>query len=183
MNPLMEMIMGAAGGGAVQQLGDRFGLSQEQTQGALGQLIPALLGGVQRNTQQEGGMEALLGALSSGNHSRYLEDPSLLGLGETTAEGNGILGHLLGSKDASRALASHASAQTGIGADILKQMLPVVATMVMGGLSKQSGTMAASAGAESGGMAGNLLSAFLDQNRNGTMVDDVIGMLGNFLRK
>jgi hypothetical protein len=183
MNPLMEMIMGAAGGGAVQQLGQQFGLSQEQTTGALGQLIPALLGGVKNNTQQEGGMEALLGALSGGNHGRFLEDPSLIGQAETTSEGNSILGHLLGSKEASRAVASHASAQTGIGADILKQMLPVVATMVMGGLSKQNSSAMSAAPGLGGGMAGNLLSAFLDKNHNGTMVDDVVGMLGNFFRK
>ena len=37
------------------------------------------------------------------------------------ADGNGILGHLLGIKDASRAVANNASQQTGIGAGLLKK--------------------------------------------------------------
>ena len=54
------------------------------------------------------------------------------------AEGNGILGHLFGSKDLSRAVASQAAQATGIGQQVLQQMLPVIASMIMGGLFKQS---------------------------------------------
>ncbi len=44
---------------------------------------------------------------------------------------------MFGSKDVSRQVAAHASRQTVLGADLLKQMLPVVAAMTMGVLSKQ----------------------------------------------
>ena len=54
------------------------------------------------------------------------------------AEGNGILGHLFGSKELSRAVAAQAAQATGIGQEMLKQMLPVIASMIMGGLFKQS---------------------------------------------
>ena len=54
------------------------------------------------------------------------------------ADGNGILGHLFGSKDLSRAVASQAAQATGIGQNVLQQMLPVIAAMLMGGLFKQS---------------------------------------------
>ena len=56
----------------------------------------------------------------------------------TLLDGNAILGHLFGSKDVSRAVASHASQKTGIGSDVLKKLLPLVATMAMGSLSKQT---------------------------------------------
>jgi hypothetical protein len=176
MNPILDMLMSAGGGGAVQQVGQRFGLSEEQTGSALGQLVPALMAGLQRNASQ-GGMESLLGALGGGNHSQYLDAPELLGKDSTTQDGNSILGHIFGSKDVSRAVAAQASEQTGIGADVLKQMLPVVATMVMGGLSKQTG--AASAQGQPAG--GSLLSSLLDQNRDGSVMDDVAGLLGRFL--
>lgn len=179
MNPLLEMLMNASGGGAAQQVGQKFGLSPQQTSGALEQLVPALMAGLQRNTSQQGGMDALLGALTKGNHSRYLDRPDALTQADTVSDGNAILGHILGSKDVSRAVANRASEQTGIGADILKQMLPVVATMVMGGLAKQqSSGNAASATAGAGG----LLSSLLDQNRDGSVADDVMGMLGKFLK-
>ncbi|HEU0121359.1 MAG TPA: DUF937 domain-containing protein [Bryobacteraceae bacterium] len=182
---LLEMLMSAGGNSAVGQLGNRFGLDENQTMAALQQLVPALGNGLQRNVAQEGGLESLLGALANGNHSQYIDNPELLDSESTYQEGNGILGHLLGSKDASRAVAAQASEQTGIGSDILKQMLPVVATMVMGSLSKQS-TQAGYLGgqdapAQPEGLLG-MLTPLLDSNRDGSAVDDVIGMLGRFMK-
>jgi len=176
MNPILDMLMNAAGGGAVQKVGRQFGLSEDQTGNALGQLVPALMAGLQRNTSQQGGTEALLEALSRGNHAQYLDSPELLGEDTTRQDGNAILGHIFGSKDVSRAVAGSAAEQTGIGADILKKMLPVVATMVMAGLSKQK------AAAPAQGMgAGDLLGSLLDQNRSGSMADEVAGLLGRFM--
>jgi hypothetical protein len=54
------------------------------------------------------------------------------------ADGNGILGHLFGSKDLSRAVAAQAAQATGIGQQVLQQMLPAIAAMIMGGMFKQS---------------------------------------------
>ena len=53
-------------------------------------------------------------------------------------DGNGILGHLFGSKDVSRQVAAGASAQTGIGADVLKKMLPMLASLAMGALAQRA---------------------------------------------
>lgn len=175
MNPILEMLMNSGGGGAIQQVGQRFGLSQEQTSSALNQLVPALMAGLQKNASQQGGMESLLGALSGGNHAQYLDKPELLADQAVSQDGNAILSHVFGSKDVSRAVANRAAEQTGIGADVLKQLLPVAAAMVMGGLSKQN---AASANAPG---SGDLLSSLLDQNRDGSVADDVVGLLGRFL--
>jgi hypothetical protein len=179
MNQVLEMLMNAAGGGAMQQVGQKFGLSEDQAGSAVSRLVPALLAGLQRNASQEGGMESLLGALNRGNHGQYLENPELLGQPATTEDGNSILGHIFGSKEVSRAVAGRAADQTGIGADILKQMLPVVATMVMGSLSKQNAVASPVQGPGAGG--GGLLSSLLAQNRDGSIADDVVGMLGRFL--
>lgn len=175
MNPILEMLMNAGGGNAVQQLSRQFGLSEDQTQGALGQLVPAVVSGLKQNTATQNGMGSLMAALTNGNHSQYLENPELLSQQSTVAEGNGILGHIFGSKEVSRSVAGQAAQQTGIGTDIMKQMLPIVATMVMGSLSKQN---AVSAGSDSGG---GFLTSLLDQNRSGGIADDVAGMLGRFL--
>lgn len=177
MSSFVNVLMNMAGGAAVQQLGRQFGLSESQTGSALSQLVPALMAGLQHNTSQEGGMGALLGALGGGNHGQYLDNPGLLGEESTRQDGNSILGHIFGSKDVSRAVAGNAAQQTGISADILKQMLPLVATMVMGGLSKQNAAPAS--GMASGGAS--ILSALFDQNRSGSVADEVVGLLGRFL--
>jgi hypothetical protein len=54
------------------------------------------------------------------------------------SDGNNILAQLFGSKDVSRAVAAQAAQMTGIGQEIYKQMLPVMAGTLMGGLFKQS---------------------------------------------
>ena len=96
----------------------------------------------------------------------------------TVADGNAILGHILGSKDVSRSVAAQASQQTGIGSDLLKQMLPVVATMAMGYLSKQT----ASGNVQQEGLLG-MLTPMLDSNRDGSVMDDVLGMASRFFQK
>jgi hypothetical protein len=42
---ILEAISGAQGGGAVQQLGQQFGLSNDQVSSALSALVPALAAG------------------------------------------------------------------------------------------------------------------------------------------
>jgi len=167
---LLQTIMGAQGGGAVQQLSQRFGLDEGQTASALEQLVPALMGGVRQNVQS-GGLEGLLGMLGGGNTDQYLDDAEAIQAPQTTDTGNDILGQLFGSKEISRSVAGQASANTGIGADILKQMLPIVATMVMSGMSKQRNS-------SQGGLLG-----MLDSNNDGSIADDVLGLAAKFLRR
>jgi len=171
---LLDTLLNAGGGNAVSQIANQFGLDENQAQSAIGALLPALAGGLQRNTAQEGGLDSLLGALRQGNHSRFLDDPSTLSDESTVSEGNGILSHILGSKDVSRQVASAASEQTGIGSDVLKQMLPVVASMAMGALSKQS--------ASGDGIMG-ILGGMLDSNKDGSVADDVLGMVGKLFQR
>jgi len=135
---LLEMIMDAQGGKTAQQAGSQLGLNQQQSQSAIAALLPAISSALKQNTNSPQGLAGLLGALQGGNHGQYLDDPQVLSRPETVQDGNAILGHLFGSKEVSREVAGRAAAKTGIGADVLKKLLPVVATMAMGSLSKQT---------------------------------------------
>ena len=200
---LEDLLQQMGGGGAVNQLSRQFGLDQSQTTSAIGALLPAIAGAMQRNASG-GGLDGLMGMLAGGNHGQVLDDPSLMESPDTVAGGNDLLGQLFGHKDVSRELANRASAQSGVGADILKQMLPLVASMVMGGLSRQSagGTMAASAsggglegmlggllgGGQQGGQASgggggllDMLAPMIDRDRDGSMVDDILGMAAKYM--
>jgi hypothetical protein len=179
---ILDAILNHQDGAAVQQLAQQFGLDNDQATSAISALVPQLAAGVQRNIQQPGGLDSLLGALTGGGHDQVLNDPSLLGQAASFDSGNGILGHLLGSRDVSRQVASSAASQTGLSSDVLKQMLPLVATLVMGALARQTSAARTSAAAspQTAGIMGSLES-MLDQNRDGSMVDDVVGMMGKFL--
>lgn len=138
MQNLFEMLTKAQNGQGMEALARQFNLSQEQTQAAVEALLPAFSQGLKRNTADSQGLGGFLNALSSGQHAKYFEDASSALSPQGVKEGNGILGHLFGSKDLSRAVAAQAAQATGLSQQILQQMLPVIASMVMGGLFKQS---------------------------------------------
>lgn len=182
---ILDMI-GGANGAAVQQLASQFGLPPEQAQAALSALLPLVTAGVQREaaTNGEAGIEA---ALANGAHENYLSQPSALGDSATITDGNAILGHIFGNKDVSRQTADQAAAKTGIDPAILRKMLPIVAAIVMGALARRSKS-AAPGGAPggdpqtgaptSGGGLGSILGSMLDRDHDGSIVDDLGGMIG-----
>lgn len=175
---ILEAILDAQNGAAATQAGAQVGLAPDETNAALAALIPALAAGFQRNVQSEGGLDTLLSTLSSGRHTQYVENPTVFTEPTTVDDGNSILGHLLGSKEVSREVANRASAQTGINPAILKQLLPLAATLMMGAMAKRTtsspSTMPGGLGHSSGGLM-EMLTPMLDQNHDGSIMDDVVG--------
>ena len=158
---------------AVSEFADNFGVSNSQAKDAISELAESLSVGLGSNTSDIKGLDRLMDALESGNHSRYIDQPSILGKEETTKDGNDILGHIFGNKDVSRHVAKKASKKTGLGVSLLKKMLPVVATMVMGSLGKK---MMGGGRAVSRKESGGLLTQLFDRDKDGSMIDDVLGM-------
>ncbi len=174
---ILDMILQSQKGGALDSLTSMSGLQPNQMQQLLGQVLPVLAGGIKNGTNTQGGLESLLGALNSGNHDRYYDQPNALGNQNTRLDGNGILGHILGNKDASRSLASHASAKTGIDSTLIKKLLPVIATVVMGAMNKRASTdglLGSRQAAPSNNGMMDLLSGFLDVGGDGSIIDDVL---------
>lgn len=169
---LLEMIMSAQNGNSAQQAGANFGLNQNQTQQAIGALLPAISSALKMNTAKPEGLGGLLQALQNGNHSQYLDDPQAMAKAETVTDGNAILGHLFGSKDVSRAVAGHAAQKTGLPVDMLKKMLPLVATMAMGSLSKQT-----AAPSMSQGLAGLAVNQLMGGGVKGGIASALVGSL------
>lgn len=166
---LLDMVLQAQGGGLVNEMSKTVGLDTQQTSKAVQHLIPALTRAVQNNAASGDGLQSLLGALSQGNHADYVEHPERLAQPETVQDGNGILGHLLGSKDVSRSLAHQVSSETGIGEDLLKKLLPLAAAALMGSLSK---------GTQGGQAGGAGLLGLLTGDAGGSTAGQAMGLLG-----
>lgn len=176
---LADIIAQAGNGRNLQQLQRQFGLDETQTRAAMNELMPAIEAGIRRETNEPDALAGLLGALVGGNHARYLdgEDEGI------AQDGNGILGHIFGSKDVSRGIAAQAAQSSGVGSDILKKMLPVLAAMAMGALAKQftGGGRGASAGQQGGGL-GDLLGSVLGGGQSGAGAGGGLGdLLGSVL--
>ena len=137
--------------GGVEALATQLGIPADQARRGAEALLPSLLAGM---GNRAGNSDA--GAAQLGAHFDTLDGPSLadnvVGPAPTDiAKGNQLLGGILGSKDISKQVATHASQQTGLDPSILKQMLPILAMLVAGHLAKQSGGQA-------GGLGGILTS-------------------------
>jgi hypothetical protein len=170
MLPLYEMM--AQNGQAVELMARQFNLSQQQAALAMEALAPAFSQGLKRNTSDPYGVSNFLQALASGGHAKYYEDAANAFSPAGMQDGNGILGHLFGSKELSRAVAAQAAQATGIQQEVLKQMLPAMAAMMMGGLFKQA---QAPQQAQAGGFGagGNILGELIEQ-----MMKQGGGMMG-----
>lgn len=171
MANLLDMFLGSQNSGAIGQIAKSLNLDAGDATKALGSLLPALQGGMKNNVAQ-GGLESLLGALNGGKSQQYIEQPQQP---QAIDNGNSILGHLLGSKDASRQVATQAAQQTGIDSSILKKMLPMAATMLMGSLGQQSQQQPQA-------QQQSMIAGLLDADGDGSMMDDVLGMAGKLFR-
>ncbi|ANT50114.1 DUF937 domain-containing protein [Mesorhizobium amorphae] len=161
MPSLFDILAQAQNGNGMQALAQQFGLSMQQTQSAVEALLPAFSQGLRRNTADPYGLGAFMTAMASGQHAKYFEDATRAFSPQGLDEGNGILGHLFGSKDLSRAVASQAAQATGLSQQVLQQMLPAMASMMMGGLFKQTTNQMQAAGGFGGG--GNPLGEIIEQ--------------------
>ena len=194
--------------GGLDSMSRELGVNQQQAASGVEALLPAILGGLKKQAQaQPGGLEGLGGLLGQLGGGALLDD--VLAPEPTHVErGNDVLGQIFGSKDVSRTVAQNASATSGLDPSLLKKMLPMLAMIVAGFLSRQGSagdTEAAPGGGGLGGMlcggggAGGLggllggllggrggaaggglggLGAMLDMNGDGNPLDDIMRMAG-----
>ena len=133
----------------LSEIGRQFGLNEEQTRAAVEALTPVVAAGMRRNGGAGGGLNDIIRSITQGGAPEET--------GAATSQGNDILGEIFGSKEVSRGVANELSASSGIGASILKKMLPIIASIVMAQVAKQMG----SRGGTSGGGLGDILGDIL----------------------
>lgn len=201
----MDMMDMLRASGGLDAIANQLGIPPAMAEAGAGALLPAVVGGFQKQSDAAGGGEGGLGSLIGmlgGLGGAGLAD-NVLGPQDTDVnKGNDILGQIFGSKDVSRTVAGHASGQTGIDPAILKKMLPILAMLVGGYLSSRGGGQQTQGGAggilgsilgsvlgggqqaapaSGGGMLGGL-GSLIDLNGDGNPLDDIIGMAGKLAR-
>jgi hypothetical protein len=134
---LFDLMRAAQGGAAMENMARQFGLSLDQTRRATEALMPAFALGFQRNAVDPMGFANLLGMMVSSQYANFFDQPGLAFTPRAWSEGNQILSQLFGN-EVSRQVAEQTAAWAGIGPEIMKQMMPTVATMLMGGLFRSA---------------------------------------------
>ena len=139
-------------------LAAKYGISQQAATGAVTSLLPSLIGGLEHNTMSRGGIADLMQALSSGHHYNVISDPNAIGSASTAADGNAIIGHLVGPAGLSQETLQTAASQAGVPVGLMKELGPAVAVFLMGWLFRNAGgllgnVLNSAAGGGGGGMS------------------------------
>ena len=176
--------------GGLESIARELGISPQKASTGAEALAPAILGGFQKRAQGEGeALPDLLQSLGGGG----LLDQVLSPTPTDPGAGNEVLGQIFGSRDVSRTVARDAANRSGLDPALLKKMLPLLAMVVTGMMSKgQAGGASAQGGL--GGLLGGLLGGgqassglgglgrMLDANGDGNALDDILRMAGKFGR-
>ncbi len=133
---LYEILRNAQGGHALDNLASQFGLTPEQADAAVKAMVPALSEEFMKLSSKPNAFGSFLGALGEGQHLAAFTDPAAAQTAATAEKGFDGLRQVLGSPGAFEDIARRASSATGISPDLLTQMLPVIASMIFGGLTK-----------------------------------------------
>jgi hypothetical protein len=138
-----ELMRQAQGGAGIENFARQFGLSPQQTNAALAALMPAFAMGLQRAATDPASMAQLFKVMSGGHFPNFWDSGAQAFTPEARQEGKDLLDQLFGSDEVSRRVAHQAASFSGVGAEVLQQMLPLVAGIVAGGLAKMATTQGA----------------------------------------
>ena len=152
---LYQILLAAQGGQAVDNLAQRFGLSHDQADGAVKALIPALSTAFMTKAMHPGGMQEIAGAMTDDHHRQAYADPGVAAAPQTDQKGGDVASSIFGNSSVVQNVVQQAARYTGLPEGVLQQMLPVVVSMVLGGVAT------AMHGQGMGGLLGQLANSGL----------------------
>ena len=167
MGNLIEDFIGSMGSEVSQKMSEKTNIDQGTISQLLPVIAPMILGGLKKQKDERGGQERVDHILN-----KY-GDPSVLGnldglfqqkLDDKSTDPN--LGGLLGNagSDATNLLSKNLS---GVDSGMIAKLIPMLAPVLLGFLTKKRDS-----GTGSSGLAG-----LLDQDGDGSVLDDVAGLL------
>jgi len=175
MSNLTDIVLSAQNGQLVDNLADRYGLTREQIESAIDALIPAISAGLTHAAAEPASLEKIIAGAASPQHLAAYDagDHS----DESIEQGHKIVAHLFGSTAEANQMAQVAARAAGLRPDIMAQLMPVLVSVVLGGLFK---------GAGAGGLGG-VLGQLASSGSLGQIIGQLAGggalggVLGNVL--
>lgn len=132
---LFDIMRQAQGGAAFDNLGRQFGLPADQTQRAVEALLPAFALGLQRNAAFDpAGFARLFADPGSNPWLPFFEKATQTVTPQAEQQGHALVAQLFGSPLVSQGVVKQAASATGIGSQVLRQMLPILAGVIVAGL-------------------------------------------------
>ena len=193
MNAITQIITQQLGGSAARTIAQRFGISETTANSAIQMAVPLIVTALARNASQPQEAQNLHQAIATDhdgsifdNLSGYLGNPQ-------SANGAGILGHVFGSQQP--AIQNNLAQATGMDQNSAGGLLETLAPLVMGSLGQAQQQNGLDASGLSNFLnvqeqeaqatapdAMSMLSSMLDQNKDGSSMDDLQRMAAKFFK-
>lgn len=190
MSGLLDLLNSPMGKQLISGVAGQTGQPESKTADVLGMAMPLILGALKKNVATPQGAQGLMGALSSKHDGSILDDLGGLfggGVDESVInDGAGILGHVFGNKQPQ--VENALSQKSGMDAASIANILKIAAPIVMGFIGRQTSqnNINDASGMNSllGGLLGgqpkqnqSLITTLLDADGDGSILDDVAGMV------
>lgn len=191
MSGILDLLNSDLGKTIISGVSNQTNQPQNKTQDVLTMALPVLMQAMRRNAATQQGAEGLLGALNGKHDGSILDNLGGLFSGgvdnNVINDGEKILGHVLGGKQ--RHVENALSQKSGMDATSIAQILKVAAPILMGVLGKQSKQQQVNSPNGIEGLLGGLLKgnspqqeqsfleSILDADGDGSVIDDVAGMV------
>ena len=191
MAGILDLLNSDLGKTIISGVSGSTGTDQNKTSSVLTMALPVLMKAMERNAASPQGAEGLMNALSNKHDGSILDNlGGLFGGGvddNVKTDGDKILGHVLGQKR--QGVEQIIGQKAGIDAGSVDNILKVAAPILMGVLGKQARQNNVSSQNDLGGLLGGLLGgssaqkeqsfleSILDADGDGSIVDDVAGMV------
>lgn len=189
---ILNMLTQTLAGDNLDALAGQLGMDKGTASSAVSAALPMIMGALARNTQSQEGAASLANALDKDHDGGILDTAGQFLGNSDNGAGAGILKHLFGEKRSG--IESAVSSMAGINPSQAGGMLENLAPLVMGMLGQQKrqqgldiAGIASLLGGESqqassaSSTAMSLLGNILDKDGDGSMIDDIGGMLGGLL--
>ncbi|MEM9676068.1 MAG: DUF937 domain-containing protein [Bacteroidota bacterium] len=191
MTGILDLLNSDLGKTIVSGVSGSTGTDQDKTGSALTMALPVLMKAMERNAANPEGAQSLMNALNNKHDGSILDNlGGLFGGGVDEAvktDGEKILGHVLGQKQ--RGVEQVIGQKAGLDPAAVANILKVGAPILMGMLGKQARQGNVNSQGDLGGMLGEMLGGsqtkneqsflekVLDADGDGSVVDDVAGMV------
>ncbi|MDH3734333.1 MAG: DUF937 domain-containing protein [Gemmatimonadota bacterium] len=189
----LEALLGQLTGEQLDTLSGSLGSDRGQTQAAVAAAMPLLFEGLARNASNADGAASLHGALAKDHDGSILDNLGGFLRKPDTADGDGILKHILG--DRRTAIESGVSSSSGLDLSKVGPLLSTLAPILLGALGRKqradsldTGGLSDLLGRERQGLQKRApelagLAGLLDRDGDGQVADDLAGLGGGLLGK
>jgi len=156
-------------------LSDKSGIDTNGVQSLITELTPRLLNGAKENLAGDSDSSDLIKMISNTDLDKIKEEPSKI----DTLDNENMLAQLFSSlNENEKDVADELSVKSGFDASSISSLLPMIAPLIMGALNKQ--TNLNSKDTSNTNDITCMLTDFIDQDDDGSVVDDLMGMAKKF---